>query len=56
MVHWVVEEVDMGEAIVVKEVECMVGEGLGEFEERVHRAEWGVIVEGTRMALESRGR
>ena len=52
MVHWVVEEVDMGEAIVVKEVECRVGEGLGEFEERVHRAEWGVIIEGTKKALE----
>ena len=52
MVHWVVEEVDMGEALVVQEVECRVGEGLSGFEERVHAVEWGCVVDGTRRALE----
>ena len=55
MVHRVVEEVDMGEPLVVKEVEMRVGEGLSEFEERLHRVEWVAIVEGTGRALEEIG-
>ena len=52
MIHRVVEEVDMGEPLVVKDVEMRVGEGLSEFEERVHQTEWVAIVEGTAKALE----
>lgn len=52
MVHHVIGEVDMGEPIVVKEVECVVGEDVNGLEERIHKVEWGAIVEGVRKELE----
>ncbi|TFY64698.1 hypothetical protein EVG20_g5860 [Dentipellis fragilis] len=52
MVHRVVREVDRGEPLVVREVEIQKGEPLEAFEERLHRAEWEIIVEGTRKALD----
>lgn len=51
MVHYVIAEVDMGELIVQQEVEI---EGCGSLEElqgRMHGAEHGLIVEGTRRVL-----
>lgn len=58
MVHHVVAEVDMGSPVVVEEVEFREGEGLEEFEARVHEVEWRVIVEGVRRVSEEvrRGR
>ena len=50
-----IQEVDMGEPIVVKEVEMVKGESLEELEERIHRVEHGAIVEGTKIALEKKG-
>ncbi|KAF2237901.1 phosphoribosylglycinamide formyltransferase [Viridothelium virens] len=50
MVHEVVEEVDRGEAVAVREIEMREGEGLEEFEGRVHGVEHEIIVEGVREA------
>jgi phosphoribosylglycinamide formyltransferase len=51
MVHRVVKEVDRGEPVVVREVEIKKGEPLEAYEERLHRTEWELIVEATRMVL-----
>ncbi|KAF4581337.1 phosphatidylinositol kinase- protein kinase tor1 [Pleurotus pulmonarius] len=53
MVHRVVKEVDRGEPILVREVDMQTGESKDAFEERIHRAEWEVIVEATRTVLDS---
>ena len=52
MIHYVISEVDMGEPIVTKEVGMKQGESLEQLEERIHAMEHGLIVEGTRIALE----
>lgn len=52
MIHEVIAEVDAGEAIVTREVELKEGESLEELEGRMHDVEHGLIVEGTRKALE----
>jgi phosphoribosylglycinamide formyltransferase len=51
MIHHVIGEVDMGEPVVVREVKCVKGEALSDLEERMHRVEWEVIVEGTKREL-----
>ena len=56
MIHEVIAEVDAGEAIVTREVELKEGESLEGLEERMHAVEHGLIVEGTRRALEGLGR
>ncbi|KAL3232154.1 hypothetical protein RNJ44_04070 [Nakaseomyces bracarensis] len=53
MVHYVIEEVDKGEPLVVKELELIPGqETLEQYEERVHKAEHIAIVEATIKALQ----
>ncbi|KAI0249670.1 phosphoribosylglycinamide formyltransferase [Lactifluus subvellereus] len=52
MIHRVVKEVDRGEPVVVREVEIKKGEPLEAYEERLHRTEWEIIVEGTRKVLD----
>jgi phosphoribosylglycinamide formyltransferase len=52
MIHEVIAEVDAGDAIITKEVELRPGESLDELETRMHDIEHGLIVEGTRRALE----
>ncbi|KAF2126037.1 phosphoribosylglycinamide formyltransferase [Dothidotthia symphoricarpi CBS 119687] len=56
MIHEVIAEVDAGEAIVTQEVEIRKGESKDELEERMHKVEHGLIVEGTRRALGGLGR
>jgi phosphoribosylglycinamide formyltransferase len=56
MIHEVIAEVDAGDAIVTREVELKQGETLEELEGRMHDVEHGLIVEGTRVALEGVGR
>jgi phosphoribosylglycinamide formyltransferase len=51
MIHHVIEEVDEGEPIVVKEIEIFEGESLKVLEERVHVVEHQAIVEGANIAL-----
>ena len=52
MVHFVITEVDMGDAIVQQEVEMEGCASLEELEGRIHGTEHGLIVEGTRRVLE----
>ncbi|EMD41757.1 hypothetical protein CERSUDRAFT_35226, partial [Gelatoporia subvermispora B] len=52
MVHRVVKEVDRGEPVIVREVEIKSGEPLEAFEERLHRVEWEIIVEGAAKVLD----
>ncbi|KAF2657287.1 phosphoribosylglycinamide formyltransferase [Lophiostoma macrostomum CBS 122681] len=58
MVHEMIAEVDAGDAVVVAEVELprnedgVYAESLEELENRVHKVEHGLIVEGARRVLE----
>ncbi|EAQ86233.1 hypothetical protein CHGG_07486 [Chaetomium globosum CBS 148.51] len=45
MVHYVIDKVDRGEPILVKEIECRAGEELHQLEERIHAQEHELIVE-----------
>lgn len=47
MVHNVIEQVDQGEAIVTREVECLPGDDLARLTERIHSHEHELIVEAT---------
>ncbi|OCL12957.1 phosphoribosylglycinamide formyltransferase [Glonium stellatum] len=51
MIHEVIAEVDAGRPIVVEEVKMREGETLEELEERMHKVEHGLIVEGTKRTL-----
>lgn len=52
MVHRVVKEVDRGEPLIQKRVEVVKGEAIEAYEERLHKVEWEIIVEATRMVLD----
>ncbi|KAF2875064.1 formyl transferase [Massariosphaeria phaeospora] len=52
MIHEVIAEVDAGDAVVTEEVPLKEGESLEVLEGRIHEVEHGLIVEGTRRALE----
>ena len=49
--HYVITEVDRGEPILVREVECKRGETLEQLENRIHEIEHRIIVEGTGLAI-----
>ncbi|ETI28860.1 phosphoribosylglycinamide formyltransferase [Cladophialophora carrionii CBS 160.54] len=51
MVHYVVDQVDRGAPILVREVEIKPGETQEELEERIHQTEWTLIVEATGKVL-----
>ncbi|MCJ1282029.1 hypothetical protein MMC26_001352 [Xylographa opegraphella] len=51
MIHYVISAVDMGEPIILKEIELRHGESLEDLEQRIHVVEWQTIVEGTTLAL-----
>ncbi|CAR24741.1 phosphoribosylglycinamide formyltransferase [Lachancea thermotolerans CBS 6340] len=56
MVHFVIEEVDRGEPVVIKELQLMPGEeSLEKYEERVHAAEHVAIVEAVQKVLKANG-
>ncbi|KAF8119613.1 formyl transferase-domain-containing protein, partial [Boletus edulis] len=53
MVHRVIAEVDRGAPIIVREVEVHKGEDLkNDYEPRMHRTEWEIIVEATKLVLD----
>ena len=52
MVHYVVAEVDRGEPICVREIDMISKETLEQLEERIHKVEWEIIVDGTKSAIE----
>ena len=47
MIHYVLEEVDRGEPILIQELECRKDEGLHQFQERFHVQEHELIVNAT---------
>ena len=47
MIHYVIEEVDRGESILTKEIECKKGEDLHQLLERFHAQEHDLIVSAT---------
>ncbi|KAK3995530.1 formyl transferase [Cladorrhinum sp. PSN332] len=49
MVHYVIAQVDRGEPILVKEIECREGETLHQLEERIHSHEHQLIVEAAAL-------
>ncbi|KAK3308427.1 formyl transferase [Chaetomium strumarium] len=49
MVHYVIDKVDRGEPILVREIECRDGEDLDQLEERIHSHEHELIVEATAL-------
>ncbi len=51
MIHYVIAEVDRGDAIVVREIECKASETLDELTARIHQNEHELILEGTRLAI-----
>lgn len=53
MIHNVISEVDMGKPILVREIPFVKGEDedLEKFEEKVHRIEWGVVIEGVQLTI-----
>jgi len=52
MVHRVVKDVDRGEPLIVREVEILKGEPIEAFEERLHRVEHEIIVQGAAKVLQ----
>ncbi|PUU76125.1 formyl transferase [Tuber borchii] len=56
MIHHVIAAVDKGAPIIVREIEMIKGESLEDLENRIHAIEHVEIVNGTRMALEERGK
>lgn len=52
MIHYVIEEVDMGKTILVSEIDVIKGETVEKWEERIHAAEHKAIVKGTQIVLE----
>ena len=51
MVHYVISEVDMGEPILVRKIPMIPGESEADLAERIHRVEWAIIVEGTKLVI-----
>ncbi|EXJ79123.1 phosphoribosylglycinamide formyltransferase [Capronia epimyces CBS 606.96] len=51
MVHYVVDEVDMGQPVLVKEIDFKSGESQDDLEQRMHQAEWQLLVEATGKVL-----
>ncbi|KUI66593.1 Phosphoribosylglycinamide formyltransferase [Cytospora mali] len=47
MIHYVIAEVDRGQPIMTREVECREGESLEGLEQRIHSHEHDLIVEAT---------
>ena len=52
MVHRVVKEVDAGDPVIVKKVEMIKGESVEDFEDRIHKVEWEIIVQAAAKVLE----
>lgn len=55
MVHYVIEAVDMGEPLLVKELPVVPGEPLAVWEAKIHALEHVAIVDGAQKALRNAG-
>jgi len=51
MVHYVIDKVDQGAPILVKEVAIKSDDSQDDLEDRIHRTEWKLIVEATGRVL-----
>jgi phosphoribosylglycinamide formyltransferase len=51
MIHYVISEVDRGAPLLIRIVECRVGESVEGLEGRIHDIEHEAIVEGTELAI-----
>lgn len=51
MVHYVIEQVDLGEPLVVKKLPVVKGESVDEWEAKIHALEHLAIVEGAQVVL-----
>ncbi|KAF4635566.1 hypothetical protein G7Y89_g2532 [Cudoniella acicularis] len=51
MIHYVIQEVDAGMPIVVRQIKCKTPETLDELKTRIHAEEHQLILEGTQMAI-----
>lgn len=51
MIHKVIQQVDAGEPLLVKEVDIIKGETVEAYESKIHQVEHIAIVEGTILAL-----
>lgn len=56
MVHRVVEEVDQGEPLLVRQVKITKEDSLETLEERIHTVEHEIIVEGVQVVLKELGK
>ena len=54
MIHYVIEAVDLGKPIVVKEIPIIKDETVEAWEERIHNLEHIAIVEGAQAALDAK--
>jgi phosphoribosylglycinamide formyltransferase len=52
MIHYVITEVDKGEPIVQEEISIEGCKELSELQEQIHEHEHGLIVKGTKIAIE----
>ncbi|SCV67220.1 BQ2448_5866 [Microbotryum intermedium] len=55
MIHRVIPELDRGEPVLWKEVEMKEGEALDELKERLHKVEYGAIVEAVKQVTDALG-
>ena len=53
MIHYVIEAVDLGEPLVVKELPVTAWESLEKWEAKIHALEHEAIVEGAQLALDA---
>jgi phosphoribosylglycinamide formyltransferase len=51
MIHYVISQVDAGEPIIVRKIECRKGETVEELKDRIHTEEHTLIIEGTQLAI-----
>lgn len=51
MVHYVIAQVDRGEPIMTKEIECKEGESLEDLEQRIHSHEHELLVTATAKVI-----
>lgn len=52
MVHYVIAQVDRGEPIMTREIECKEGESLEDLEQRIHSHEHELLVAATAKVVE----
>jgi phosphoribosylglycinamide formyltransferase len=51
MIHDVIDEVDRGDPIMIREVECHEGDTLEDLQNRIHSHEHQLIVEATAQVV-----